>query len=279
MNDSVNTVFHETCFACGTENVHGLQMEFQDGPNGCTCDVTIPMHFQSYDGVVHGGIVATMLDAAMVHSLRGHDGHAPVTCMPVVDAALCTLCGTCSALCEFHAIATLQTEVMILEKLCHACGVCSYFCPSHAITETEIPHGVIRIGHTPIDATAFIDGILNVCEMSASQLISAVRKEALPGRVSIIDAPPGTSCSMVAAVNDTNAVSRIANPAEHAEHGAGPDAAQLMIREHIDMVLTGAVGTNAEVVLKKGGIQFTTGLNGAMTVREAISTFLNPKSN
>jgi len=80
MNDSENPVFHETCFACGTENVHGLQMEFQDGPNGCTCDVTIPMHFQSYDGVVHGGIVATMLDAAMVHSLRGHDGHAPVTC-------------------------------------------------------------------------------------------------------------------------------------------------------------------------------------------------------
>jgi predicted Fe-Mo cluster-binding NifX family protein len=79
--------------------------------------------------------------------------------------------------------------------------------------------------------------------------------------------------------NDTNAVSSIANPAEHAEHGAGPDAAQLMIREHIDMVLTGAVGTNAEVVLQKGGVQFTTGLNGAMTVREAISTFLKPKSN
>lgn len=124
--------------------------------------------------------------------------------IPVVDAAFCTLCGTCSALCEFHAIAILQTGVMILEKLCHACGVCSYFCPSHAITESSTPHGVIRRGQSSIAPIDFIDGTLQVGEMSASHLISDVRKEALPGCVNIIDAPPGTSCSMVAAVRKTD---------------------------------------------------------------------------
>ncbi len=80
MRDDKNAVFHTTCFACGTENNHGLHLKFKDGPNGCSCNVSIPPHFQSYEGVVHGGIVATMLDAAMVHSLRGQCGDAPVTC-------------------------------------------------------------------------------------------------------------------------------------------------------------------------------------------------------
>ena len=80
MKDDNNAAFHTTCFACGIENKHGLHLEFKDGPDGCSCNVSIPPYFQSYEGVVHGGIVATVLDAAMVHSLRGQCGDAPVTC-------------------------------------------------------------------------------------------------------------------------------------------------------------------------------------------------------
>ena len=80
MRDDKNAVFHSTCFACGAGNKHGLHLEFKDSPNGCSCDISIPSHFQSYEGIVHGGIVATMLDAAMVHSLRGQCGDAPMTC-------------------------------------------------------------------------------------------------------------------------------------------------------------------------------------------------------
>jgi acyl-coenzyme A thioesterase PaaI-like protein len=80
MKDDNNVAFHTTCFACGRENKQGLHLDFKDGVDGCTCNVAIPPEFQSYEGVVHGGIVATMLDAAMVHSLRGHGGGAPVTC-------------------------------------------------------------------------------------------------------------------------------------------------------------------------------------------------------
>ncbi len=80
MNVDAGVVFHETCFACGSQNIHGLQMDFTDAPQGCTCDVAIPVHFHGYNGVVHGGIVATMLDAAMVHTLRRQREAAPVTC-------------------------------------------------------------------------------------------------------------------------------------------------------------------------------------------------------
>jgi acyl-coenzyme A thioesterase PaaI-like protein len=75
-----NSLFHTSCFACGRDNDHGLHLVFKDDPCGCSCSIAIPRHFQSYSGVVHGGIVATMLDAAMVHSLRLQDNDAPITC-------------------------------------------------------------------------------------------------------------------------------------------------------------------------------------------------------
>jgi len=55
-------------------------MKFESGQNGSTCHVAILKKYQSYDGVVHGGIVATMLDAAMVHTLQEKCGGNPLTC-------------------------------------------------------------------------------------------------------------------------------------------------------------------------------------------------------
>jgi len=73
---------------------------------------------------------------------------------------------------------------------------------------------------------------------------------------------------------ETKAMTSIANTAANNEHGAGPAAAQLVLREHADMVLTGALGENAEAVLKKAGMRYTTGVKGAATVRETIDLFL-----
>lgn len=51
------------CFGCGVDNISGLAMKFYElGPGRVACDITVPEHFQGYPGVVHGGIVATMLD-------------------------------------------------------------------------------------------------------------------------------------------------------------------------------------------------------------------------
>jgi uncharacterized protein (TIGR00369 family) len=73
-------IFHSACFACGSGNKNGLQLKFVDHANGSTCRISVPDHFQSYEGIVHGGIVATILDAAMVHSLHGKCGVNPLTC-------------------------------------------------------------------------------------------------------------------------------------------------------------------------------------------------------
>jgi acyl-coenzyme A thioesterase PaaI-like protein len=51
------------CFVCGVENAFGLHLSFyESGPGEVTAEYTVPEHFQGYPGVVHGGIVAAMLD-------------------------------------------------------------------------------------------------------------------------------------------------------------------------------------------------------------------------
>lgn len=51
------------CFVCGVQNEYGLGMKFyMPKPGEVTAACTVPGHFQGYPGVVHGGVVAAMLD-------------------------------------------------------------------------------------------------------------------------------------------------------------------------------------------------------------------------
>ncbi|TAM61032.1 PaaI family thioesterase [bacterium] len=58
-----------TCFACGSDNPIGLHLRFEpDGDDGVHARVSIPMQFQGWRGILHGGIVMTLLDEAMAHA-------------------------------------------------------------------------------------------------------------------------------------------------------------------------------------------------------------------
>ena len=51
------------CFVCGIENPVGLHLKFYETKAGeVTAEITVPEQYQGYPGVVHGGIVASMLD-------------------------------------------------------------------------------------------------------------------------------------------------------------------------------------------------------------------------
>ncbi len=53
-----------TCFLCGRQNEFGLKMEWYNNPgtNQIEGTVTVPEHFNGYPGIVHGGIIAAILD-------------------------------------------------------------------------------------------------------------------------------------------------------------------------------------------------------------------------
>jgi len=52
------------CFMCGRENDVGLKMTWYNDleNNQIWGDVVVPAHFNGYPGIVHGGIVAAILD-------------------------------------------------------------------------------------------------------------------------------------------------------------------------------------------------------------------------
>lgn len=63
-----------SCFVCGVENPVGLHMNFYEAsPGEIQAEITVPEQYQGYPGVVHGGIIATMLDEATGRSMMGDD--------------------------------------------------------------------------------------------------------------------------------------------------------------------------------------------------------------
>jgi acyl-coenzyme A thioesterase PaaI-like protein len=53
------------CFACGTENPIGLNLQFfLEGGAVCT-EITLDRVYEGWEGIAHGGIVSTLLDEIM----------------------------------------------------------------------------------------------------------------------------------------------------------------------------------------------------------------------
>jgi acyl-coenzyme A thioesterase PaaI-like protein len=61
--DAIKQPNSKHCFVCGRDNSYGLKLNFYEtAPGEVVVNYTVPEHFQGYPGVVHGGIVAAMLD-------------------------------------------------------------------------------------------------------------------------------------------------------------------------------------------------------------------------
>ncbi len=56
---------YPTCFVCGEENERGLKLTFTETENGIEAPFNLPDNLCSYKGVIHGGIVSTILDEGL----------------------------------------------------------------------------------------------------------------------------------------------------------------------------------------------------------------------
>ena len=70
--------FDGRCFGCGPLNAEGLQMTFLAVGEVSVTEFEVPARYQSWKGVVHGGMVALLLDEA-VGWAAWHRGHPGVT--------------------------------------------------------------------------------------------------------------------------------------------------------------------------------------------------------
>jgi MinD superfamily P-loop ATPase len=133
-----------------------------------------------------------------------------------VDNKKGTLCGKCGDICQFKAIIVIGETVLPFPELCHSCGGCVEVCPEKAITEKGREIGVIQKGHR--NGLEFVHGILRVGEAMSPPLIRKVRSYARPDQLTIIDAPPGTSCPVIASMTGADFVLLVTEPTPFGLH-------------------------------------------------------------
>ncbi len=130
--------------------------------------------------------------------------------MPEINDTLCDWCGICQEVCEFNALAVIPPlnegvgKVLRFDSLCHGCGACSRLCPQDAITEVSKKIGTVEWGISQQDSWAemeFVQGTLDVGQALSPPVIQAVKRHRKPEKTVIVDAPPGTSCPVIEAVD------------------------------------------------------------------------------
>lgn len=58
----------DMCFGCGRNNPIGLKLSFRRDGNGAVAEFTPTELYQGWTGIVHGGIIHTLLDEAMSYA-------------------------------------------------------------------------------------------------------------------------------------------------------------------------------------------------------------------
>ena len=138
------------------------------------------------------------------------------TFIPIINDELCTACKKCSEICRFRALAVVKDTVLVFPELCHSCGGCVEVCPEGAIAEGKRVLGVMESGHC--GELGFSQGRLRVGEAMSPPLIKKVRSNHDGAKNIIIDAPPGTSCPVIAAMKGSDFVLMVTEPTPFGLH-------------------------------------------------------------
>ncbi len=136
--------------------------------------------------------------------------------VPQLEAALCQGCGECARFCRFGAIAMPKGQPIIFDELCHACGGCVMVCPHKALHEVDKQIG--SVDSYQLDGITLRQGKLTVGVPLAPPLIRAVKHNIPNDKSVIIDAPPGTSCPVVAALRGSDFVVLVTEPTPFGLH-------------------------------------------------------------
>jgi MinD superfamily P-loop ATPase len=165
--------------------------------------------------------------------------------VPKIDPAACTLCGRCVEVCTFHALAKLGTQILVFPQLCHGCGSCTLQCPVDAITEFPRPIGELFFGTTK-ENILFSMGELTISEPMPTPIIRQLKGHmAADETLTILDSPPGASCSVVTTVHDVDFLLLVTEPTAFGLHD---------LRQMLGIVEK--TGTPAGVIINRAGVNY-----------------------
>jgi MinD superfamily P-loop ATPase len=148
--------------------------------------------------------------------------------VPKIIDKKCNYCGKCAEVCVFNAIVATKNKVLVFPGLCHGCGACMLFCPEKAITEEGNEVGVLEEGKA--GSINFTHGRLNIGEPMAPPIIRKIKKKIKKDynddrnknitnhHITLIDAPPGTSCPVIESIKDSDYTILVTEPTPFGLH-------------------------------------------------------------
>lgn len=150
--------------------------------------------------------------------LRPNIDYSEIVTVPVpeIDLEKCDFCGKCAEFCQFNAISVMGKNILTFPELCHGCGGCSLICPKEAISERPREIGILEHGFS--GEIEFVHGRLKIREAMAVPLIERVKKHIDAEKTVIIDAPPGTSCPVIATIKNSDFVILVTEPTPFGLH-------------------------------------------------------------
>jgi len=124
--------------------------------------------------------------------------------VPVIDVSRCQHCGACGKFCQYGALTVLPARVLFFSELCHSCGGCMLACPNGAISEEPKRVGTLSSA-SPLPSLTLIAGTLDTGDPHAVPVIREAKKMADSSPVVILDTAPGTSCTVIEALDGCDA--------------------------------------------------------------------------
>lgn len=130
-----------------------------------------------------------------------------------IDPELCIKCRKCREFCRYGAV---NENYEVDPSGCEGCAVCTIVCPNGAVSMEKRVSGQSFSSKTRFGPMAHAR--LGIGEETSGKLVSAVRSNAKKlaeqyhKDLIIIDGPPGTGCSAIAAITGTDLVLVVSEP-------------------------------------------------------------------
>jgi uncharacterized protein (TIGR00369 family) len=116
----------DNCFACGRDNANGLHMNVTPADEGVEAVIRLPFWVQSYTNIVHGGIIATILDEMAVWAAFQRGYHCVTAELLVRIKKSMDISGTYSARARVvktkHKLVTAESTILDEHKDIVACA-------------------------------------------------------------------------------------------------------------------------------------------------------------
>lgn len=132
---------------------------------------------------------------------------------PIKDK--CQGCMECVRFCKYNALA-YANELLVFPELCHDCGGCIRLCRFGALGEKKRSIGRVESGQAGEVETRC--GILNSGEITGVPIIKTLLRDLPSDRLIVVDCPPGSGCSVMESVKDSDFCLLVAEPTPFGLH-------------------------------------------------------------